>query len=94
MILHDTGTRRGREVVQLRLSRPDSALERPVRRLAGWAAVEAEPGERVPAYVRIPARALQHWSPQAGGWTAEPGRFAVLAGRGAGDLPLRGAIEV
>ncbi|MCJ0875859.1 glycoside hydrolase family 3 C-terminal domain-containing protein [Streptomyces sp. AP-93] len=94
VLLHNTGTRRGREVVQIHLSRPDSAIERPVRWLAGWVAAEAEPGERVTAYVRIPARALQHWSPQAGGWTAEPGWFAVLAGRSAGDLPLRGAIEV
>ncbi|MET9853327.1 glycoside hydrolase family 3 C-terminal domain-containing protein [Streptomyces sp. NPDC006450] len=94
VILHNTGTRRGREVVQLHLTRPDSAIERPVRWLAGWASAEAEPGERVTAYVRIPARALQHWSPQAGGWTAEPGRFTVLAGRSAGDLPLRGVIEV
>lgn len=94
MILHNTGTRRGREVVRLHLSRLDSAVERPVRRLVGWVAAEAEPGERVTAYVRIPARALRHWSPQAGGRPAEPGRFAVLAGRSAGDLPLRGAIEV
>lgn len=65
-----------------------------MRRLADGAAAEADPGERVTAYVRIPARALRHWSPQAGGWTAEPGRFTVPAGRSAGDLPLRGAIEV
>ncbi|MCY0928143.1 glycoside hydrolase family 3 C-terminal domain-containing protein [Streptomyces sp. H27-H1] len=92
--LHNTGTRRGREVVQIHLSRPDSAIERPVSWLAGWVAAEAEPGERATAYVRIPARALQHWSEGAAGWTAEPGRFTVLAGRSAGDLPLRGAIDV
>ncbi|MBT2449550.1 glycoside hydrolase family 3 C-terminal domain-containing protein [Streptomyces sp. ISL-43] len=92
--LHNTGTRHGREVVQLHLSRPDSAVERPVRWLAGWAAAEAEPGERVTAYVRVPARALQSWSPEAAGWITEPGRFEVLAGRSAGDLPLRAAIDV
>lgn len=42
--LRNTGTRGGREVVQLHLSRPDSAVERPVRWLAGWAAARAEPG--------------------------------------------------
>ncbi|WP_371614465.1 glycoside hydrolase family 3 C-terminal domain-containing protein [Streptomyces sp. NBC_00454] len=92
--LRNTGTRGGRQVVQLHLSRPDSAVERPVRWLAGWAAVEAESGERVTAYVRIPVRALQYWSPRSGGWVTEPGRFDVLAGRSAGDLPLRAGLDV
>lgn len=92
--LRNTGTRHGREVVQLHLSRPDSAVERPVSWLAGWTAAEAEPGERVTTYVRIPVRALQHWSPEVSGWQTEPGGFHVLAGRSAGDLPLRAALEV
>lgn len=94
VVLRNTGTRRGREVVQLYVSRPESAVERPVRWLAGWAAVEAEPGERVTAYVRVPERALQYWSPDPRGWVTEPGRFTLLAGRSAGDLPLRAALDV
>ncbi|WP_330300766.1 glycoside hydrolase family 3 C-terminal domain-containing protein [Streptomyces sp. NBC_00503] len=92
--LRNTGTREGRQVVQLHLSRPDSAVERPVRWLAGWAAVEAEPGRRVTAYVRVPVRALQYWNPGSRGWVTEPGRFDVLAGRSAGDLPLRTGLDV
>jgi beta-glucosidase len=44
--LSDTGSRRSREVVQVYASRSDSGIERPVRWLAAFAAVEAEPGER------------------------------------------------
>ncbi|QEU83253.1 glycosyl hydrolase [Streptomyces subrutilus] len=91
--LRNTGARAGREVVQVYLARPDSAVDRPVRWLAGWAAVRVGAGERVTAYVRIDARALRHWCPAEGGWTAEPGRFTLLAGRSAGDLPLRGVLE-
>ena len=91
--VRNTGSRPGREVVQVHLARPGSAVERPVRWLAGWAAVRAEPGERATARVRIPERALQHWSPPAGGWATEPGRFTLLAGRSAGDLPLRAALD-
>ena len=40
----NTGTRRGREVVQLYASRADGGVERPVRWLAGFAPVEAEAG--------------------------------------------------
>ncbi|WP_308296928.1 fibronectin type III-like domain-contianing protein [Streptomyces sp. ISL-44] len=45
------------------------------------------------AYVRIPARALQHWSPVARAWVTEPGRFTVRAGPHAGELPLRTRLE-
>ncbi|MER5873730.1 glycoside hydrolase family 3 C-terminal domain-containing protein [Streptomyces sp. NPDC002044] len=93
VVLRNTGARRGREVVQLHLARPDSAVDRPVRWLAGWAAVEAAPGERVTAYVPVSARALRYWSPEARTWVLEPGAYTVLAGRSAGDLPLRATLK-
>lgn len=92
--LRNTGARYGRQVVQLYLARPGSAVDRPARWLAGWAAAEAGPGERVTAVVRIPERALQYWSPAAGTWVTEPGGYEVLAGPTAGDLPLRTVLEV
>ena len=84
--LRNTGERPGREVVQVYLSRPDSAVARPRRWLAGFAAVTAEPGECVEALVRISRRAISHW---AGEWVVEPGAFTVLTGPNAGDTPLR-----
>ncbi|MFF6998201.1 glycoside hydrolase family 3 C-terminal domain-containing protein [Streptomyces sp. NPDC008313] len=94
VLLRNTGARRGREVVQVYLARPGSAVERPERWLAGYAAVEADPGERVTAVVRVPARALRHWCVESGGWRTEPGPWQVLAGRSAGDLPLTCAVRV
>ncbi|MFE9836534.1 glycoside hydrolase family 3 C-terminal domain-containing protein [Streptomyces sp. NPDC005551] len=92
--VRNTGRRPGREVVQVYLARPGSERERPVRWLAGWAAVSAAPGETVTARVHVPARALRHWSPEEHAWRTEPGRYRVLAGRSAGDLPLAAAVEV
>ncbi|MBV9451516.1 MAG: glycoside hydrolase family 3 C-terminal domain-containing protein [Streptosporangiaceae bacterium] len=77
--LRNTGRRRGREVVQVYASRPDSAIERPVKWLAGFATVDARPGETVTVRVAIPARAFQHWTPDHG-WVTEPGRFTLAAG--------------
>jgi beta-glucosidase len=74
--LRNAGGRRGREVVQVYASRPDSAVERPLRWLAGFAVVEADPGEEVEVRVTIPPRALAHWD---GGWTVEPGEFRFEA---------------
>jgi beta-glucosidase len=74
--LRNTGDRRGREVVQVYASRPDSAIERPARWLAGFEVVEADPGEKVEVEVTIAPRALAHWD---GGWTVEPGDFRFEA---------------
>ena len=92
--VRNTGHRAGREVVQVYLSRPDSALDRPVRWLAGFAAVEARPGEEVTVPVTVEARALQHWSVSEHCWSTEPGEFTVLAGSSAGTLPLTAGIVV
>ncbi|MFD9701643.1 beta-glucosidase [Lentzea sp. NPDC059081] len=86
VVLRNTGERHGREVVQVYLSRPDGAVPRPARWLAGFAAVAAGPGERVEAVVAIPERAISHW---AGRWEVEPGAFTVLIGPDAGTTPLR-----
>ncbi|MFD7433740.1 glycoside hydrolase family 3 C-terminal domain-containing protein [Streptomyces sp. NPDC059861] len=92
--LRNTGSRSGREVVQVYLSRPEGSVEYPERWLAGYTPVHAGPGETVTATVRIPARALSHWSPGHGCWLTEPGPCMVLAGRSAGDLPLAADVEV
>ncbi|WP_326733876.1 glycoside hydrolase family 3 C-terminal domain-containing protein [Streptomyces sp. NBC_01022] len=86
--VRNSGRRRGREVVQVYLARSGTTVERPARRLIGYAAVEAEPGESVDAVVRVSGRALAHWSATRHGWETETGDFALLGGRSAGDLPL------
>ena len=83
----NTGTRAGREVVQVYASRPDSAIERPARWLAGFAVVEAAAGEEVIVDVPLNPRAFQHWG--ASGWETEPGTFVLEAGRSVTDLRLR-----
>ncbi|MFD7060854.1 glycoside hydrolase family 3 C-terminal domain-containing protein [Streptomyces sp. NPDC059906] len=92
--VRNTGARAGREVVQVYLARPASALDRPARWLAGYAAVRARPGETVTATVRVPARALRHWSVAEHAWRTEAGPCLVLAGRSAGDVPLAAEVEV
>ncbi|WP_235022867.1 beta-glucosidase family protein [Amycolatopsis alkalitolerans] len=89
--LTNTGARAGKQIVQVYLSRPESEVDRPVRWLAGFAAVRAEPGEAMEARVRVGARALSHWD---GGWRAEPGAFQVHAGTSSDDTPLSGKVEL
>jgi len=84
--VRNTGPRRGREVVQVYASRPDSAVERPAKWLAGFAAVDADPGEAVEVGILLPERVFQHWSD--GGWILEAGAFTLSVGPSSAILPL------
>ncbi|MFD7844808.1 beta-glucosidase [Nocardia sp. NPDC059764] len=82
----NTGARAGRQVVQAYLSRADSAVDRPVRWLAGFAVIEAGAGESVSATIELPRRAFEHWT--ADGWAVEPGSFTLHVGTSVTALPL------
>jgi beta-glucosidase len=88
----NTGSRPGREIVQVYASRPDSAVERPAKWLAGFAVVAAAPGEAVTVGILIPERAFQHWSD--GAWTLEPGTFTLSAGPSSATLPLTSTLTL
>lgn len=92
--VRNTGTRAGREVVQVYLAHPGSAVERPVRWLAGYAAVRAEAGRTASAEVVVGPRALRHWSEADHGWTTEPGPYRLMVGRSAGDMWWEGTVTV
>ncbi|MFJ6695341.1 beta-glucosidase [Streptomyces sp. NPDC091272] len=90
--LRNTGERPGREVVQVYLARPDSAVERPAQWLAGYAAVHAEAGRTVTAEVVVTPRALRHWSCREGAWRTEPGPYRLMVGRSAGATEWEGTL--
>jgi beta-glucosidase len=92
--LGNTGTRPGREVVQVYASRPDSTVERPTRWLAGFASATTGPGQEVTVEVTIPARGLAHWDPDTHTWANEPGRFLLAIGPSYGDQRLTTEVEV
>ncbi len=87
----NTGTRRGRQVVQAYLSRDHSAIDRPALWLAGFAAVEVDPGASVEVDVPLARRAFEHWG---GGWAVEPGPYLLTVGFSAGDRPLEAGLDV
>jgi beta-glucosidase len=90
-IVTNTGSRRGKCVVEVYAAKPDSSVDRPVRWLVGFAPVVADSGETVQAEVRIPARAFAHWD---NGWKYETGAFPLLIGRSVDDLPLSTSVTV
>jgi beta-glucosidase len=92
--VRNTGPRRGREVVQVYASRPDGGVERPVRWLAGFAAVEADAGEAVTATVSVRRRAFEHWDVERDRWAVEPGTFVLAAGASSAAQPIAVQITI
>ena len=92
--VRNTGPRRSREVVQVYASRPDSAIERPVRWLVGFAAVVADPEQLATATIIVRPRAFEHWSVGDGSWVLDPGTFDLAAGASSAVLPMSTRITV
>jgi beta-glucosidase len=91
----NSGSRRGREVVQAYVSGgPLAGQGRPVRVLGAFAGAVAEPGETVEVTMRVPARVFALFDEAAGVWTWPPGDFTVQAGRSSRDLRLSATVRL
>ena len=93
--LTNTGHRTGRQVVQVYASRAESAIDRPVRWLAGFGSVTAAPGDTGTVSITIPARVFADWSAAgATGWHYEPGDFTLHVGTSVSELPLTATVAL
>ncbi|MFG2889243.1 beta-glucosidase [Streptomyces sp. NPDC048248] len=95
--LRNTGKRAGREVVQIYLAPVDSGsqegFERPDRWLAGFAAVEADPGESVETEILLPPRTFEIRHPE-GRWVRMPGIYRVEAAHSVEDRRLAAEVTL
>ncbi|GAA1564212.1 MULTISPECIES: beta-glucosidase family protein [Kribbella] len=93
LTVRNTGDRAGKHVVQVYVERPDSAVERPVRWLAGFEVVRLEAGQAREITVNLHQHTFEHWD-SGQGWTTEPGAFTIRAGSSVSDLPLSTELQV
>src|SRR5260370_16946965 len=75
--IRNRGARAGREVVQLYLEGPDSDPGSPIRVLAGFASVEAEPGAQVALRVSLQSRAFDRYDDDLHPWPTRPGSSTI-----------------
>jgi beta-glucosidase len=86
--VRNSGTRAGREVVQVYASRADSRVQRAPRWLVGSAAVDVAPGEVAQAAITLGDHSFRNWDSSAHAWMTEPGAYQLHAGRSVNDTPL------
>ena len=94
LIVRNSGTRPGAEVVELYVHDEHSSVDRPLRELKGFSRVELAPGEAKPVRFTLDRSALAFYNTAKRDWIAEPGKFEVLVGGSSRDLKLKGAFDL
>jgi beta-glucosidase len=90
--VRNSGRRAGREVVQVYLEAPDNDPRRPLRVLAAFGTVDAEPGTNTDVRLTLPGRAFARFDEARHEWVSVPGTYTLCAGRSSRDLRLKAEV--
>ncbi|MHA1734018.1 MAG: glycoside hydrolase family 3 C-terminal domain-containing protein [Promethearchaeota archaeon] len=88
VVVRNTGGRPGTEVVQLYISRADSAAGGPVKELKAFARVRLDPGQETTLSIFASVGDFARYDASKGSWVVEPGEYSALVGPSSrvGDL--------
>ena len=82
----NTGSREGKEIVQLYIGDNESSLERPVKELKGFKKVALAPGETAKVTFEIDEDMLKFYDPVQKCWVLEEGDFTAYVGAASDDI--------
>ncbi|MFH1369051.1 MAG: glycoside hydrolase family 3 C-terminal domain-containing protein [Elusimicrobiota bacterium] len=90
----NTGSREGKEVVQLYLSDKVSSVPRPPKELKGFKKISLKPGETKAVVFELNKRAFSFYDAGKRNWVAEPGEFEALVGSSSRDIRQKATINL
>lgn len=90
----NTGSRAGKEIVQLYVRDVVSTVNRPEKELKGFAKLSLAPGEASDVVFTLDKRAFAYYNQELGDWHVESGDFAILVGPSSKITPLRANVHV
>ncbi len=96
----NTGSRRGKEVVQLYITPPEDdgknkgSLHRPAKELKGFVKTEIAAGEEAAVSIKLGFRSFACYDPQQKLWVAEPGIYTIHAGASSADIRQSAEIRI
>lgn len=86
--VRNTGTRAGKEVIQLYVRDLEASVVRPEKELKAFAKVALEPGEEKEVCLLLEPRDFAFYNSEAGGWQSETGEFEILIGKSSAQIVL------
>jgi len=90
----NTGERDGREVVQVYVSLPGSAVQRASRELKAFASVPVKAGETEHVVLAIDRDDLAYWDTRLDRWVVEGGEYQCAVGASSRDLRTTATVKV
>ncbi|WP_424766383.1 glycoside hydrolase family 3 C-terminal domain-containing protein [Paenibacillus sp. sgz302251] len=90
----NTGSRAGKEIVQLYVKDVVSSVIRPSKELKGFAKLELQPGETKTATFELGKRAFAYYNVDLQDWHVETGLFEILVGASSRDIAASAAVNV
>jgi beta-glucosidase len=85
----NTGDSKGKEIVQIYSSKPDSKIDRPVQELKAFTkTANLAPGENVNLTFKIPVHDLRYWSEDTSKWTLEKGQYILRVSSSSRDIRM------
>jgi beta-glucosidase len=90
----NTGSVKGKEIVQLYIADNTGAINRPVHELKGFEKVELQPGETKTVSFSLDKRSFAWYSEELSDWYAANGKYVIEIGKSSRDIPLSCEIEL
>ncbi|ASA22863.1 glycoside hydrolase family 3 C-terminal domain-containing protein [Paenibacillus donghaensis] len=90
----NTGSRTGKEVVQLYVSDVESSVIRPLQELKGFQKLELQPGEQREVSFTLNKRAFAYYNVKLADWHVESGTFNIAVGSSSRDIRLSSSLSV
>jgi beta-glucosidase len=90
----NTGSRAGKEIVQLYVKDVESSIVRPEKELKGFVKVELQPGEEKTVTYLLDKRSFAYYNVTLKDWHVETGDFEILIGKSSRDIVIKETIFV
>jgi beta-glucosidase len=90
----NTGPMKGKEIVQLYVSKPETKIIRPLKELKGFTKVELKPGQEKVVTIELNKRSFAYYNTTIKDWHVEGGNYHILIGASSADIRLTTEIKV
>ncbi|MGN7310952.1 glycoside hydrolase family 3 C-terminal domain-containing protein [Alkalicoccobacillus gibsonii] len=92
--IKNTGSVKGKEIVQLYVHDKHSSVVRPEKELKAFDKVELEPGETKEVDLELDRRAFAYYNADKEDWSVESGEFELRVGPSSADIALTETISI